>query len=53
MVSYEGSALTTAVAETCSSNQKECNSNSAQLVKSVFVKNVGWASQVSGESLAN
>ncbi|XP_019377624.1 PREDICTED: serine/threonine-protein kinase PLK4 isoform X1 [Gavialis gangeticus] len=47
MVSYEGSALTTAVAEaTCSSNQKECNSNSAQLVKSVFVKNVGWASQL-------
>uniref|UniRef100_A0A8C8SX45 Serine/threonine-protein kinase SAK n=1 Tax=Pelusios castaneus TaxID=367368 RepID=A0A8C8SX45_9SAUR len=44
----EGSAITTTVAETtCSSSQqKECSPNSAQLLKSVFVKNVGWASQL-------
>ncbi|XP_074848039.1 serine/threonine-protein kinase PLK4 isoform X4 [Carettochelys insculpta] len=45
--SYEGSAFTTNIPETtCSSNQKDCSPNSAQLLKSVFVKNVGWASQL-------
>ncbi|NXQ39988.1 PLK4 kinase, partial [Catharus fuscescens] len=39
--------LTNTVEKTCSSvHQTECSPNSAQLVKSVFVKNVGWASQL-------
>uniref|UniRef100_A0A674JA59 Serine/threonine-protein kinase SAK n=1 Tax=Terrapene triunguis TaxID=2587831 RepID=A0A674JA59_9SAUR len=48
IISYEGSVFTTTIPETtCSSNQqKECSPNSAQLLKSVFVKNVGWASQL-------
>ncbi|OXB54463.1 hypothetical protein ASZ78_016502 [Callipepla squamata] len=48
VVSYEKSAFVASAAEsTCSSvHQKECSPSSAQLVKSVFVKNVGWASQL-------
>ncbi|XP_064366748.1 serine/threonine-protein kinase PLK4 isoform X1 [Dromaius novaehollandiae] len=48
VVSYEKSTFMTNVTETtCSSvHQKECSPNSAQLLKSVFVKNVGWASQL-------
>uniref|UniRef100_A0ACB8E872 Uncharacterized protein n=1 Tax=Sphaerodactylus townsendi TaxID=933632 RepID=A0ACB8E872_9SAUR len=48
MVSCEGSAFTAAVTESkCSpAHQNECVVNSAQLLKSVFVKNVGWASQL-------
>lgn len=46
---YEGSACTSATTESRStlSHPNECAVNSAQLLKSVFVKNVGWASQVS------
>ncbi|NXJ06115.1 PLK4 kinase, partial [Odontophorus gujanensis] len=48
VVSYEKSTFMASAAEsTCSSvHQKECSPNSAQLLKSVFVKNVGWASQL-------
>lgn len=48
VVSYEKPTfLTNTVEQMCSSvHQTECSPNSAQLVKSVFVKNVGWASQV-------
>uniref|UniRef100_A0A669QVW4 Serine/threonine-protein kinase PLK4 n=1 Tax=Phasianus colchicus TaxID=9054 RepID=A0A669QVW4_PHACC len=48
VVSYEKSTLRANAAEsTCSSvHQTECSPNSAQLLKSVFVKNVGWASQL-------
>ncbi|XP_023773824.1 serine/threonine-protein kinase PLK4-like isoform X2 [Cyanistes caeruleus] len=48
VVSYEKPTfLTNTVEKTCSSvHLTECSPNSAQLVKSVFVKNVGWASQV-------
>uniref|UniRef100_G1MZR4 Serine/threonine-protein kinase PLK4 n=1 Tax=Meleagris gallopavo TaxID=9103 RepID=G1MZR4_MELGA len=48
VVSYEKSILKANAAEsTCSSvYQTECSPNSAQLIKSVFVKNVGWASQL-------
>ncbi|NXR13293.1 PLK4 kinase, partial [Semnornis frantzii] len=48
VVSYESSTFITGTAEPpCSSvQQTECSPNSAQLVKSVFVKNVGWASQL-------
>ncbi|XP_050176453.1 serine/threonine-protein kinase PLK4 isoform X2 [Myiozetetes cayanensis] len=47
-VVYEKPTFVTNTAETmCSSvHQTECSPNSAQLVKSVFVKNVGWASQL-------
>uniref|UniRef100_K7FLW5 Serine/threonine-protein kinase PLK4 n=1 Tax=Pelodiscus sinensis TaxID=13735 RepID=K7FLW5_PELSI len=47
-ISYEGSAFTATIPETvCFSNQqKDCSPNSAHLLKSVFVKNVGWASQL-------
>lgn len=47
-MSYEKSTFMPNAAETtCSSvHQMECSPNSAQLLKSVFVKNVGWASQV-------
>lgn len=49
MMSYEGSAFTAAMMESncLPVHQNECVVNSAQLLKSVFVKNVGWASQVS------
>uniref|UniRef100_A0A670IJV0 Serine/threonine-protein kinase PLK4 n=1 Tax=Podarcis muralis TaxID=64176 RepID=A0A670IJV0_PODMU len=45
---YEGSACTSATTESRStlSHPNECAVNSAQLLKSVFVKNVGWASQL-------
>ncbi|KAM8808163.1 serine/threonine-protein kinase PLK4 [Eudromia elegans] len=47
VASYEKSTFMTNVTETtCSVHQKECSPNSAQLLKSVFVKNVGWASQL-------
>ncbi|XP_065592473.1 serine/threonine-protein kinase PLK4 isoform X2 [Cyrtonyx montezumae] len=48
VVSYQKSAFMASAAEsTCSSvPQKEYSPNSVQLVKSVFVKNVGWASQL-------
>ncbi|XP_027514638.1 serine/threonine-protein kinase PLK4 [Corapipo altera] len=48
-VVYEKPTFMINTAETvCSSvHQTECSPNSAQLVKSVFVKNVGWASQLS------
>ncbi|XP_054680721.1 serine/threonine-protein kinase PLK4 isoform X2 [Grus americana] len=48
VVSYEKSTFMPNTAETtCSSvHQMECSPNSAQLLKSVFVKNVGWASQL-------
>ncbi|KAJ7423851.1 polo like kinase 4 [Willisornis vidua] len=48
VVSYEKPTFMTNTAETTYSSvhQKECSPNSAQLVKSVFVKNVGWASQL-------
>ncbi|NXP28121.1 PLK4 kinase, partial [Scytalopus superciliaris] len=48
VVSYEKPTFMTNTAETMylSAHQKECSPNSAQLVKSVFVKNVGWASQL-------
>ncbi|XP_053113992.1 serine/threonine-protein kinase PLK4 isoform X2 [Hemicordylus capensis] len=48
MLSYEGSAFTAALTESKSSSghQNECVTNPAQLLKSVFVKNVGWASQL-------
>ncbi|XP_060102788.1 serine/threonine-protein kinase PLK4 isoform X1 [Heteronotia binoei] len=48
MVSYEGSAFTAAMTESncLPTHQNECVVNSAQLLKSVFVKNVGWASQL-------
>ncbi|KAJ6668795.1 hypothetical protein lerEdw1_012279 [Lerista edwardsae] len=47
-MSYEGSGFTAAVTESGSStaHQNKCVANSAQLLKSVFVKNVGWASQL-------
>uniref|UniRef100_A0A670YQT0 Serine/threonine-protein kinase PLK4 n=1 Tax=Pseudonaja textilis TaxID=8673 RepID=A0A670YQT0_PSETE len=45
---YEGSAFTEATAESKSSSgsSNDCVPHSAQLLKSVFVKNVGWASQL-------
>ncbi|NXD95168.1 PLK4 kinase, partial [Chaetorhynchus papuensis] len=48
VVSYDKPTFLTNPGEkTCSSvHQTECSPNSAQLVKSVFVKNVGWASQL-------
>ncbi|XP_071411667.1 serine/threonine-protein kinase PLK4 isoform X1 [Pithys albifrons albifrons] len=48
VVSYEKPTFMINTAETTYSSvhQKECSPNSAQLVKSVFVKNVGWASQL-------
>ncbi|XP_042324187.1 serine/threonine-protein kinase PLK4 isoform X2 [Sceloporus undulatus] len=48
MLSYEGSAFTTDVTESKSSSgfPNKCAGNSPQLLKSVFVKNVGWASQL-------
>ncbi|KAJ7326970.1 hypothetical protein JRQ81_016729 [Phrynocephalus forsythii] len=48
LLSYEGPAFTADTAESkCSSGlPKECATSSPQLVKSVFVKNVGWASQL-------
>ncbi|XP_070613805.1 serine/threonine-protein kinase PLK4-like isoform X2 [Erythrolamprus reginae] len=44
---YEGSAFTEATSESKSSSgsSKDCVPHSSQLLKSVFVKNVGWASQ--------
>ncbi|ETE69088.1 Serine/threonine-protein kinase PLK4, partial [Ophiophagus hannah] len=47
-VCYEGSAFTEATAESKSSSDSsnDCVPHSAQLLKSVFVKNVGWASQL-------
>ncbi|XP_061441060.1 serine/threonine-protein kinase PLK4 isoform X1 [Rhineura floridana] len=48
MSAYEGSAFTAATTESRSipNHPNECVVNSAQLLKSVFVKNVGWASQL-------
>uniref|UniRef100_A0A8C5T7G9 Serine/threonine-protein kinase PLK4 n=1 Tax=Malurus cyaneus samueli TaxID=2593467 RepID=A0A8C5T7G9_9PASS len=47
VVSYEKPTfLTNTVEDVSSVHQTECSPNSAQLVKSVFVKNVGWASQL-------
>ncbi|NWR68833.1 PLK4 kinase, partial [Centropus unirufus] len=48
VATYENPAFLPNTAETtCSSvHQTECSPNSAQLLKSVFVKNVGWASQL-------
>ncbi|XP_071609928.1 serine/threonine-protein kinase PLK4 isoform X2 [Heliangelus exortis] len=49
VVSCEKPTFVTTTAETtCSSSAHptECSPNSAQLLKSVFVKNVGWASQL-------
>ncbi|XP_007441812.1 serine/threonine-protein kinase PLK4 [Python bivittatus] len=45
---YEESAFTQAITESKSSSgsPSDCVPNSAQLLKSVFVKNVGWASQL-------
>ncbi|XP_054845872.1 serine/threonine-protein kinase PLK4 isoform X2 [Eublepharis macularius] len=45
---YGGSTFTAAMTESSCSpiHQNECVVNSAQLLKSVFVKNVGWASQL-------
>ncbi|XP_062964467.1 serine/threonine-protein kinase PLK4 isoform X1 [Cynocephalus volans] len=48
MVTNEGLGLTTTASGTniSSSNLKDCLPKSAQLLKSVFVKNVGWATQL-------
>uniref|UniRef100_A0A6J0SLD0 Serine/threonine-protein kinase PLK4 n=1 Tax=Pogona vitticeps TaxID=103695 RepID=A0A6J0SLD0_9SAUR len=48
MLSYEGSAFTANTAESKGSSglPNERAANSPQLLKSVFVKNVGWASQL-------
>ncbi|XP_043825401.1 serine/threonine-protein kinase PLK4 isoform X2 [Dromiciops gliroides] len=48
IVSHEGSGLTTAVSETegSSASPKDYLPKSAQVLKSVFVKNVGWATQL-------
>ncbi|XP_015265835.1 PREDICTED: serine/threonine-protein kinase PLK4 [Gekko japonicus] len=48
MESYEGSAFKAAMTESncLPTHQNECVVNSAQLLKSVFVKNIGWASQL-------
>ncbi|XP_053259407.1 serine/threonine-protein kinase PLK4 isoform X1 [Podarcis raffonei] len=48
ILAYEGSAFTSATTESRStlSHPNESAVNSAQLLKSVFVKNVGWASQL-------
>ena len=49
MVTNEGLGLTAAASGTnipSSSSLKDCLPKSAQLLKSVFVKNVGWATQV-------
>ncbi|KAL8207026.1 UNVERIFIED_CONTAM: hypothetical protein K2H54_040198 [Gekko kuhli] len=48
MKSYEGSVFTAAMTESncLPTHQNECVVNSAQLLKSVFVKNIGWASQL-------
>uniref|UniRef100_A0A8C7AVV7 Serine/threonine-protein kinase PLK4 n=1 Tax=Neovison vison TaxID=452646 RepID=A0A8C7AVV7_NEOVI len=48
MVTNEGHGFTAAASETniSSSSLKDCLPKSAQLLKSVFVKNVGWATQL-------
>ncbi|XP_040822962.1 serine/threonine-protein kinase PLK4 isoform X1 [Ochotona curzoniae] len=48
MVTNEGLGQTTTASGTnnCSGSLKDCLPKSAQLVKSVFVKNVGWATQL-------
>lgn len=47
MVTNEGRGFTAAASGTnLSSSLKDCLPKSAQLLKSVFVKNVGWATQV-------
>uniref|UniRef100_A0A8D2JGI4 Serine/threonine-protein kinase PLK4 n=1 Tax=Varanus komodoensis TaxID=61221 RepID=A0A8D2JGI4_VARKO len=48
MFPYEGSTFTAATTESKGpfGHQNDCAPNSAQLLKSVFVKNVGWASQL-------
>lgn len=48
MVTDEGLGRTAAASGTSipSSSLKDCLPKSAQLLKSVFVKNVGWATQV-------
>uniref|UniRef100_A0A7N5P8U9 Serine/threonine-protein kinase PLK4 n=1 Tax=Ailuropoda melanoleuca TaxID=9646 RepID=A0A7N5P8U9_AILME len=47
MVTNEGRGFTAAVSGTnLSSSLKDCLPKSAQLLKSVFVKNVGWATQL-------
>ncbi|XP_062991367.1 serine/threonine-protein kinase PLK4 isoform X2 [Elgaria multicarinata webbii] len=45
---YEGSAFTAATIESkvSSGHLEDCAPNSGQLLKSIFVKNVGWASQL-------
>ncbi|XP_030047613.1 serine/threonine-protein kinase PLK4 isoform X2 [Microcaecilia unicolor] len=49
MISYEGSVFSVTTTKTsCSSNpMKECVPDRGQVLKSVFVQNVGWASQLS------
>ncbi|NXF02260.1 PLK4 kinase, partial [Smithornis capensis] len=49
VVPYEQPAFVASTADTTGSSvhPAECSPSSAQLVKSVFVKNVGWASQLS------
>lgn len=47
MISYDGSDLTTAsLSKKCSPQQQEVAQSSGKVVKSIFVPNVGWASQV-------
>lgn len=48
MVTNEGLGLTTTASGTdiSSNSLKDCLPKSAQLLKSVFVKNVGWATQL-------
>ena len=55
MVTNEGFSLTGAASGTNipSNSPKDCLPKSAQLLKSVFVKNVGWATQVSVSSKVN
>nr|XP_033794868.1 serine/threonine-protein kinase PLK4 isoform X2 [Geotrypetes seraphini] len=49
MISYEGSVFSVTTAKTSSSSNpmKECVPDPGQVLKSVFVENVGWASQLS------
>ncbi|MBN3305585.1 PLK4 kinase, partial [Amia calva] len=53
MISYDGSVFTTASlskSNTTSSAKREATPNTGKVVKSVFVPNIGWASQLtSGE----
>uniref|UniRef100_A0A1A7XQ12 Serine/threonine-protein kinase PLK4 n=2 Tax=Nothobranchiidae TaxID=405002 RepID=A0A1A7XQ12_9TELE len=51
MISYDGSDFTTAsLSKKCPPAQQEVVQNSGKVVKSIFVPNVGWASQLtSGE----